>query len=767
MADQTTKNSQLGLPSQSAQPSNPIAGASIETNDVNPLEMQNVILLAVVGRPGSGPQIGVQAVIGLQAGPNPLQTGPNAQFNQGAPYQVVQSPSMTPSNPYITQIQQPQIPNTPRNDDYRPFASNPTIPSVSSPTLQRTAEPSPQPQISPTVQATQQAATLQTATTQAAATTQATPTQANLIQATPIQSPVNQSPASTPAPNISAPTIQPTQSQSSPQLKDATQTNQAQANQAQTNQAQPSQSVQTPPNDTLLAPTRPNLQSGSLANHIQNALATIINQSPTNQNTSILNQQTQLVNSQPINQIPLTPQSTSATPPTPITTEARQSSEVQLNTPQLPASQQPRDLVTDPLVNNTRTPTPASALDQIQRETGAVRDVQIKPEPTQTSQLEQSHQRQQQTQHEQQRQQGVERLRDIQQISAAERETIKPPAERESRANSSPNPERREQTTITIEKIRESILDRLTTIQNRVETAATERQHIERVRGPLDNRIQGRDNLIRPDPIHHDAKPSLITRLAERLHENQQALRGVREPIIGLVSTSAAERTRAQQPETGLKSADLHNSQRNQAALRGAKDPERINTLVDIIKRFTERSINFKLLKNMDTSLEKACLTLVTGAALGYVGLEAAYRVTQLVVLQTLGFLREHSEELDQESTAAINSEERELENELANELEEITASELKTFGEQGFVVDLAGVVLNAESDLALENVKVECSEFGTCYTDPLGRFIFANIPLGTPYTISVTSSQHRLKPLVVTGVCGELEFLRIRVEVG
>jgi hypothetical protein len=760
MADQTTKNSQLGLPSQSAQPSNPMAGASIETNDVNPLEMQNVILLAVVGRPGSGPQVGVPAVIGLQAGPNPLQTGPNAQFNQGAPYQVVQSPSMPPSNPYITQIQQTQIPSTPRNDDYRPFASNSTNPSVSSPTLQRIAEPSSQPQTSPTVQATQQAATVQTATTQAAATTQATPTQAN-----PIQSPVNQSQASTPAPTISPPTIQSTQSQSSPQLKDATQTNQAQANQALTTPAQPSQSLQNPLNDTLLAPTRPNLQSGSIANHIQNALATIINQSPTSESTSILNQQTQLVNSQPINQIPLTPQSTTATPPTPITTEARQSSEVQLNTPQLPASQQPRDLVTDPLVNNTRTP--ASALDQIQRETSAVRDVQIKLEPTQTSQLEQSHQRQQQTQHEQQRQQGVERLRDIQQIAAAERETIKPPAERESRANSSPNPERREQTTITIEKIRESILDRLTTIQNRVETAATERQHIERVRGPLDNRIQGRDNLIRPDPIHHDAKPSLITRLAERLHENQQALRGVREPIIGLVSTSAAERTRAQQPETGLKSADLHNSQRNQAPLRGAKDPERINTLVDIIKRFTERSINFKLLKNMDTSLEKACLTLVTGAALGYVGLEAAYRVTQLVGLQTLGFLREHSEELDQESTAAINSEERQLENELATELEEIPATELKTFGEQGFVVDLAGVVLNAESDLALENVKVECSEFGTCYTDPLGRFIFANIPLGTPYTISVTSSQHRLKPLVVTGVCGELEFLRIRVEVG
>jgi hypothetical protein len=151
--------------------------------------------------------------------------------------------------------------------------------------------------------------------------------------------------------------------------------------------------------------------------------------------------------------------------------------------------------------------------------------------------------------------QRIERLRDIQQIIAAERE---PSRQINERTVGEPEPRsstRQDRTNIALERVRESILDKLTNIQNRIETASTERQRLEEVRGPRDIRIQGRDNLIRPDPIHHDAAQSLITRLAER----------VGSPPLGRVN----------------------------------HETDKLSNLIDLFKRFSERSINFALLNKM------------------------------------------------------------------------------------------------------------------------------------------------------------------------
>jgi hypothetical protein len=160
----------------------------------------------------------------------------------------------------------------------------------------------------------------------------------------------------------------------------------------------------------------------------------------------------------------------------------------------------------------------------------------------------------------------------------------------------------------------------------------------------------------------------------------------------------------------------------------------------------------------MDTSLEKACLTMVTGAALGVVGIGLAYKAINLALLHTLGFLRgENADEVEKEAVTE--------EQELMRQLETFTTTEINSVGEKGFVVDLAGVVLSAKRGMPIANATVKCAEFGSCKTDTEGRFIFSNIPLGTPYTITVASDDVALKPIVVSGVCGELEFLRIYVE--
>jgi hypothetical protein len=381
-----------------------------------------------------------------------------------------------------------------------------------------------------------------------------------------------------------------------------------------------------------------------------------------------------------------------------------------------------------------------------------------KPDPISTPGVDQQQQRQQD---QQQQQQSIDRLRDIQQILATELDLPRPIPARSLTDTAIPSPDRRENTNVVLERARESVLDQLTSLQSRIDTTAAERQRVQELTGPIDRRIQGRENLVRPDPIYHDSKPSLITRLAERLQENQSPTRVMREPLVGLTGASVAERTRARQASPTSPPHEYSANSRSQPLERATHSSDRITNLIDILKRFSQRSIDFKLLRSMDTSLEKACLTVATGVALGYVGMELLYRATNLVVLQTLGLLRE--KELDS-SDSDDKPQETALEKQLEGELEDLTASELSTFGEQGFVVDLAGVVLLASTEFPLADVVVHCSEFGTCITDDAGRFLFPNIPLGTPYTISVSSSTHNLKPMVITGICGELEFLRIKV---
>jgi hypothetical protein len=386
-------------------------------------------------------------------------------------------------------------------------------------------------------------------------------------------------------------------------------------------------------------------------------------------------------------------------------------------------------------------------------------EVTLQPLPQRLEQQAAGRNEQRQHEHTEQR---VERVRDIQQISATEREAVTSIRDRihaDTDIRKNPN---REPAHIAVERVRESVLDSLTNIQGRLETLMSERQRFEDLRSNTNTQFQGRDTLTRPDPLNRDAQPSLIARLAERLHENQHHTRATRESLIGMTTTVVAERTRVGHIDPAV--SLTNSSKRSISTLqeRPHNKPERFSNLIDLLKRFSQRSVNFKLLNKMDTSLEKACLTIATGAAVGIVGMGFLYRSMNLAALHILGFLRDKESRNGREANA-----DKHLELQLEGDLEDFATTQLSTVGEQGFVVDLAGVVVRADTETPLPSIAVSCAEYGTLYTDSNGLFLFPNLPLGAPYTLTVSSPKKTFEPIVITGVCGELEFLKIRVNLG
>jgi hypothetical protein len=353
-----------------------------------------------------------------------------------------------------------------------------------------------------------------------------------------------------------------------------------------------------------------------------------------------------------------------------------------------------------------------------------------------------------------------ERYRDIQQVIVIERELNRPLPQSTYDTPPLSSSIKPEPTNIALERTKESIIEKLSAIQSRIELTPREQRRQAEIQGEIDNRIQGRDVLVRPLEVSaNERRTPLFTKLADRITEDKSISQLTREPLVALGGATIPERSKIRLSDSAT---PLSNTSANTDRMRSPRQmssrEDRLINLVDILKRFSQRSVNFRLLGKMDNSLEKACLTMVTGAALGVVGIGLTYKAINLALLHTLGFLRE-------ENTDEIENEVATEEQELMSQLKKFATTEINSVGEQGFVVDLAGVVLTAKRGMPIANATVKCSEFGTCQTDTEGRFIFSNIPLGTPYTITVSSDYVALKPIVVSGVCGELEFLRISVE--
>ena len=355
---------------------------------------------------------------------------------------------------------------------------------------------------------------------------------------------------------------------------------------------------------------------------------------------------------------------------------------------------------------------------------------------------------------------SIERSRDIQQIIATERDLSAVTTRIISDIRVTPPNTRPEPINVTIERTRESILDKLSSIQERVEPSIREpRRPIEQQRD-ANYHVQGREILARPVELSSaERREPIAARLADRASGNRRIGHPQQEQSRESGTSSAADKARVRVNDSSSQPSSKNDiTAKSLPAKHLTVGDDRLPHLLDFLKRFSQRSVNFKLLGKIDNSLEKACLTVVTGAALGVIGIGLTYKAINLALLHTLGFLRdEHEADIEKEAVSE--------EQELMKQLEEFTTTEINSVGEQGFVVDLAGIVLSAKLGTPIANATVKCAEFGSRETDTEGRFIFTNIPLGTPYTITVSSDDLALKPLIVSGVCGELEFLRIRVE--
>lgn len=329
--------------------------------------------------------------------------------------------------------------------------------------------------------------------------------------------------------------------------------------------------------------------------------------------------------------------------------------------------------------------------------------------------------------------QRAEQLRVIQQIIAAENDplpTVKvvtAPFANETAANVHP---RHESTTVSVEKVRESVLDKFTSIRTQIETSAVERQKSTPSASTADSLVQGRSNLTKANPIHHDAKPNLALRQNDRTSDSHSIARAI-------FGTSVIPLTSASYP--AIQSAALGNT--TDFSLHS------LGNILKTLQAFSRRSTNAQLMKRMDSALERTCLTLATGAAIGFVGAEVLAKTVGLGLRELLRIMRETRGEDLKEGEPA-------LESAVMNALEDYLVEDALEPSAQSMVADVSGILICHETQQPLANVLVGSRELGSCMTDHDGRFILSNVLVGTAYALTFYKPFFELTPNTIDGIC-------------
>jgi hypothetical protein len=329
--------------------------------------------------------------------------------------------------------------------------------------------------------------------------------------------------------------------------------------------------------------------------------------------------------------------------------------------------------------------------------------------------------------------QRAEQLRVINQIIAAEADplpTVKVTTTSftsDTAVNAHP---RHESTTVAVEKVRESVLDKFTSIRTQIETSATERQRTNPTTSTADSLVQGRSNLTQAHPIHHDAKPTQDLRHGDRASDSHSLARAIfGSSVIPLASTT-------------------HRA--NNSTAPANSTPFSLQSLGDILKNlqvFSRRSTNAQLIRRMDSALERTCLTLATGAAIGFIGAEVLAKTVGLGLRQLLRVMRDTSrEELTQDEQA--------LESAVIDMLQDYLVQDALEPSARSIVADVSGILICHETQQPIPNVLVGSRELGSCMTDDEGRFIFSNVLVGTAYALTFYKPFFVLTPNTIDGVC-------------
>jgi hypothetical protein len=296
---------------------------------------------------------------------------------------------------------------------------------------------------------------------------------------------------------------------------------------------------------------------------------------------------------------------------------------------------------------------------------------------------------------------------------------------------------RHESTTVAIEHIRESVLDKLTAIASQLEmihAAHSRPNHPEGLETKLN--IQGRHDLCSKEPVRHDIKQTLDVRHGDRAAPVPSLTQLVRDFIPFVAGVAAPATTAAARGQTPTSIIGSHSSL------------DKLNSLFDLLKRFTQRTSNTQMLVALDSPLEKACLSLVTGAALGVVGVEMMIRTANLALAELLRALRQEKKNssLPEEDLSAHQAITAELEAYIHHTFIEPIKS--------GLVADVTGTLLDSATQQPLHGVLIGSTELGSTITNQEGRFLFKNVPLESSYSLTFYKPGFQLTPNTLRGLC-------------
>lgn len=306
---------------------------------------------------------------------------------------------------------------------------------------------------------------------------------------------------------------------------------------------------------------------------------------------------------------------------------------------------------------------------------------------------------------------------------------------------------RHESTTVAIEKLRESVLDKLTTIQTLIGTTSNRKEVLQSISPTIDTFIQGRGDFVKATPLIHDVKPFLDLRHGDRSGDSH--------PIARLISEKPSSWVGVLTPGSATAATEAH--QRGATVIGHSHSS--LDAALRALQKFTQHGRNFRLIQKMDSPLEKACLAMLTGVALGVMGIDLMLRTTHGALRDIHKLLRETKSE--HEEYEANLTPEAELEGALL----EFLNSERISPAERGVVADVSGMIVVLDTQAPIDGVLVTSRELGACVSDSDGRFLFSNIKLGTPYELRIYKSLFELTPNQISGVCSFDSHHRLEVK--
>jgi hypothetical protein len=291
------------------------------------------------------------------------------------------------------------------------------------------------------------------------------------------------------------------------------------------------------------------------------------------------------------------------------------------------------------------------------------------------------------------------------------------------------NSDRAPNTAVALERLRESVLEKIAVIEERIETSSAIRQSQQGSQVEAQAPIQGRLESSTQEPIRHDRQPITSVQRADRAEQGQSERATTNTPLnrpekavqseqIAQVANPHHPR-HTREPLIGKLGNLSHNpaSELRKSAERfDPRGRDALENLIDLLKNLSQRSTNFKLLRAMDTPLESVCLSLATGVAIGVVGAEYLIKVL------------------------------------------------FTSLTEAGMVVDISGVVVSKRTQEPLANLEVSEPRLGSRVTNSQGRFIFHNVAINTPYTLTIIQPELNLPSVTVSGTATPGGVIRIEV---